>query len=110
MSDHDVATGFAPHDQRVGLDGVFPTVSEAYKPATRTGGGLALGGWFGLYQPLNVRRADESGASGAPFVYEAELPTSHLDLVTMQQRGRLWSENHSINENLGILTDASHRH
>src|SRR2546428_4373468 len=41
---------------------------------------------------------NELRAAGATFVHESELVTTHLDLVTVQERRRLGAEPHPVNE------------
>jgi len=99
---HDVAPRLPPEHDRRRSDHVLAAVGEADHSAARVGGDprfaaarrhQRLTGCLGHLESLNELRA-----AGATFVHESELVTTHLDLVTVQQRRRLGAEPHPVDE------------
>lgn len=98
--DHDVARGVAPEDQRALADLVFAAVGEAHQSTAGHRAGWMRHG-FGRYcgsQGVQGRRVGHLGRADAAFVHHDQLDGAELHLVAVQQRHRVGTQPHAIDD------------
>ena len=99
--DHHVRAGIAPEDERVGPDGVFPPVGQADHPPAggrrrRIGPGRARR----RHQVGERAAVEELGVAGAAAVHREDLVEADLDLVAVEDGGRIGAEPDPVDQEL----------
>ncbi|OLC71975.1 MAG: hypothetical protein AUH78_17005 [Gemmatimonadetes bacterium 13_1_40CM_4_69_8] len=98
----DVAPRLAPEHHRRARDHILPAVGKAHHPAARVGGGARLaGGPNRRHRLRHLHLLDELRAAGAALVHERELVAPDFHLIAVEQRGRLGTQPHAIDEHFG---------
>jgi hypothetical protein len=108
---HDVASGIAPDEDRSTTDLVFPTVGQRHEATASTGRGTALGfGFQGSAERRGVYCLYVLRAAAASIVHKQQFLASYLNLVAVQQRSWLRSQAYSIDQYFRVRIGVLDRH